>query len=429
MPSNSLSRIFGITTFGESHGPAIGILFDSPVANQDFPYDRIREALLRRAPRSNSSTARKENDDLEIISGVFNGKTTGAPLCILIRNQDARSLDYEPFKDLIRPGYADYSWLQKYHIFDYRGGGRASGRETVARILAAQLLRDLIPDISIETITLQIGKLSASLDGVCEPNYFHWPDRDTYPKLLRYIEQTKQKGDSLGGIIRVVARNVPAGLGDPIYEKLSANIAKAMFSIGTVRGILFGDGHDLASLPGSECNDQFVEGKCITNHHGGILGGVSTGQELRFDLVFRPVSSISLEQETVDYQERPSRIKLSGRHDSCHIPRVIPVCEAMLTICLADAIQYQRLNSGKQDLAGYREALDKLDEDLLLLLKRRREIVQQVKEYKLANHLAPKDPIREEEILQKATNLAQELDLDVDLVLRIMKLNLLVSAK
>ncbi|HCX59305.1 MAG TPA: hypothetical protein DG355_01445, partial [Candidatus Cloacimonas sp.] len=159
-------------------------------------------------------------------------------------------------------------------------------------------------------------------------------------------------------------------------------------------GILFGDGHDLASLPGSECNDQFVEGKCITNHHGGILGGVSTGQELRFDLVFRPVSSISLEQETVDYQERPSRIKLSGRHDSCHIPRVIPVCEAMLTICLADAIQYQRLNSGKQDLAGYREALDKLDEDLLLLLKRRREIVQQVKEYKLANHLAPKDPIR-----------------------------------
>ncbi|HCM14727.1 MAG TPA: chorismate synthase, partial [Candidatus Cloacimonas sp.] len=154
MPSNSLSRIFGITTFGESHGPAIGILFDSPVANQDFPYDRIREALLRRAPRSNSSTARKENDDLEIISGVFNGKTTGAPLCILIRNQDARSLDYEPFKDLIRPGYADYSWLQKYHIFDYRGGGRASGRETVARILAAQLLRDLIPDISIETITL-----------------------------------------------------------------------------------------------------------------------------------------------------------------------------------------------------------------------------------------------------------------------------------
>ncbi|MCK9557928.1 MAG: chorismate synthase [Candidatus Cloacimonetes bacterium] len=429
MPSNSLSRLFGITTFGESHGPAIGILFDSPIANQELPFDRIREALLRRAPKGNASTTRIETDEIEILSGVFNGKTTGTPLCILIHNKDARSIDYEPFKDLIRPGYADYSWLQKYHIFDYRGGGRTSGRETVARVLAAELLRHVLPDISIETTTLQIGSIKASLNGTCPENAFHWPDQESYPQLMQFLEQTKLEGDSLGGIVRVVARNVPAGLGDPIYEKLSANIAKAMFSIGTVRGVLFGDGLDLAVMPGSQCNDRFIQGKCVSNHHGGILGGVSTGAEISFDVVLRPVSSISEEQETIDHLGRQSTIKLCGRHDHCHIPRVIPVIEAMLTICLADAVQYQRLISATQDLAGYREALDKLDEDLLILLKRRREIVKQVKQFKKGHNLAPKDYAREREIIDKALCWAKELDLDPDLVLQIVNLNLKVSAK
>jgi chorismate synthase len=428
MSSNKLSSILGISTFGESHGPAVGILFDSPIPNKELPLEEIRAVLKLRAPKGLYSTARIEPDDIEILSGVFEGKTTGAPLCIIIRNQAARSRDYEAIKDLIRPGYADYAWLKKYHIFDYRGGGRASGRETVARVIAAELVRTYIPEIKILVSTLQIGEMSSAPGKTAPENTFHWPDADSYTDLLAYVESIRAAGDSIGGIIRVTAENVPAGLGDPIYDKLSANIAKAMLSIGSVRGIMFGDGLELAKKPGSWCNDQFKAGRLQSNHHGGILGGVSTGEELCFDLIIRPVSGISIEQDTIDHDGTDRKISISGRHDSCHIPRLIPVVEAMLTICLADAVQYQKLISRNQDLAGYREALNKLDEDLIMLLKRRKEVVKHVKLYKATHDLHPKDPEREREIAHKVRALAQELDLDVDLVDELMKLNLRISA-
>lgn len=429
MSSNKLSHTFGISTFGESHGPAVGILFDSPIPNQELPVNEIRAALKRRSPHGKHSSSRIEPDDIEILSGVFDGKTTGAPLCLIVRNQNIRSADYDTLENIIRPGYADYSWLKKYHIFDFRGGGRASGRETVARVIAAELLKTILRDINISVSTLQIGEMIARPANDCPNNPYYWCDAESLPALTEYLEQIRRAGDSIGGIIRVSAKNVHAGLGDPLYEKLSANIAKAMLSIGSVRGIMFGDGADLAKHPGSWCNDAYQNGEPTTNHHGGILGGVSTGEELRFDLIIRPVSGISKEQNTIDRDGRDCKIRITGRHDSCHIPRIIPVVEAMLTICLADAIQYQRLNQGEQDLAGYREALDKLDEDLVLLLKRRKDVVQQVKKFKEIHGMAPKDPIRELQISQKVRALAQELDLNTDLVDSLMKLNLEISAK
>jgi chorismate mutase len=246
--------------------------------------------------------------------------------------------------------------------------------------------------------------------------------------LIKYLDEIKSLGDSLGGILHVSASNIPLGLGDPIYEKLSANIAKAMFSIGTVRGILFGDGLDLARRPGSQCNDQFAQGLLASNHHGGIVGGVSNGQDLVFELVIRPISSISIPQEALDKAGKPRRISIQGRHDVCHLPRLIPVVEAMLQICLADAIQYQRLISGQSaDLPSFRESLDKIDEELITLLWRRRAIVQKVKQYKQQNDLSPQDPAREREILRKAAKLAEGIDLPPELVQDLIKINLRIS--
>ncbi len=429
MRSNRLSHLFGISTFGESHGPVIGLLIDSPPPNLDFPSDELYAALRQRGHRGDFSTARQEADELEILSGVFEGKTTGMPLCVIVRNLDAKSVDYEVLRDVFRPGHADYSWFQKYQIFDFRGGGRASGRETLARVIAADLSKSLLKDIKIEIISKQIGELKASSTTlIAGDNPFHWPEPDTYADLTRYLSEIKSSGDSLGGILHISASNIPSGLGDPIYEKLSANIAKAMFSIGTVRGILFGDGYDLARKPGSQCNDQFAEGKLVSNHHGGIIAGVSNGQDIVFDLVIRPISSISIPQEGMDKAGKSRQISIQGRHDVCHLPRLIPVVEAMLQLCLADAIQYQRLVSGQDgDLTSFRESLDKLDEELLTLLWRRREIVHKVKQYKQQNQLPPKDQAREEEILDKAAKLAKEMDLPIELVQDIIKLDLRIS--
>ena len=365
-----------------------------------------------------------------MLSGVFEGKTTGMPLCIIVRNSDARSLDYEAFRDVFRPGHADFSWFTKFGIHDFRGGGRSSGRETLARLIAADNVKGVLGDIQIRVVTKSIGKLDADIKSYDSQNPFHWPDHQSYDELQRYLQDTKDAKDSLGGVLRIRVSNLPAGLGDPIYEKLSAKIAKAMFSIGTVRGILFGDGMRLARDPGSRVNDVFKDAKPITNYHGGIIGGVSTGADIEFDLIIRPISSIGHEQETVDKAGNPRKIKISGRHDSCHIPRLIPVVEAMLSLCLADAIQYQKLiSSDKPELASYRESLDKLDEDLLLLLWKRRQIVSQVKLYKEQNNLPPKDLEREQEIFERAKTIAQELDLDPELCARILEISLKISAK
>lgn len=428
MPSNKLSDIFGISTFGESHGPAIGVLIDSPLPNIDFPSEELLQALQRRNPQLSFTTARNEPDQIEILSGLMDGKTTGMPLCLIVRNLDARSTDYEALKDVFRPGHADFSWFQKYGIYDYRGGGRASGRETLARIIAADHVKSVLGDIDIHITCTQIGELKAMSQKGDAANPWHWPCSQTFPKLMSYLNEIQKSGDSVGGILRVSAHNVPPGLGDPVYEKLSANIAKAMFSIGSIRGIHFGDGLLLAEQTGSQVNDQFINGKLASNHHGGILGGVSTGQDISYDLIIRPVSSIRIPQQSLDRQGQSRQISIQGRHDVCHIPRIIPVIEAMLKLCLADAIQYQKLVSAQsQSLAGFRESLDKLDAELIQVLAHRAEIVKQVKAFKTKQGLPPQDPEREKNIQDQCSALAAKLGLDPHLAKEIIKLSIRIS--
>lgn len=426
MPTNRLSQFFGISSFGESHGAAIGILIDSPPPNLPFPHAALQEALAARNIHTPYKTPRQEADDYEILSGVFEGKTTGLPLCIIVRNTDARPRDYEAIKDLFRPGHADFSWFQKYHIYDYRGGGRASGRETVARVMASAFLQELISPIEIEITSRQIGQLTC---GDCEmaiDNPFHWP-ADT-KELYRYLDEIKAAGDSVGGLLEVRARKVPAGLGDPVYEKLSANIAKAMLSIPSVKGISFGSGRDFAALKSSEANDPITENGFQSNHAGGINGGVSNGNDIVFQVIVRAAPSISLPQATVDKAGRPQTIMIKGRHDTCHIPRIIPVIKAMLQITLADALAYHKLIHGaEQSLNDYRSTLDKLDEELMLLLYRRRQVVQAVKDYKQKNKLPPKDALREREILQRIGSIAQEYELDPAMAEEIMQIVLRIS--
>lgn len=428
MPTNKLSEIFGISTFGESHGPAIGVLIDSPLPNVEFPSEELIQVLKRRNPKLSFTTARKEPDHIEILSGVMDGKTTGMPLCLIVRNLDARSADYDAFRDVFRPGHADFSWYQKYGIYDYRGGGRASGRETLARIIAADHVKSVLEDIDIHITCTQIGEIKALSQTGDADNAWHWTCSKSYPDLMEYLEQIQRTGDSVGGILRVSAKKIPPGLGDPIYEKLSANIAKAMFSIGSIRGIHFGDGALLAEKTGSQVNDQFIDGKLSSNHHGGILGGVSTGQDISFELIIRPVSSIRIPQQSLDKQGQSRQITIEGRHDVCHIPRIIPVIEAMLKLCLADAIQYQKLVAiQSQSLAGFRESLDKLDADLIQLLARRAEIVKQVKDLKQKQSLPRKDSEREKDIQDKSSALAAKLGLDPLLAKEIIKLSIRIS--
>jgi chorismate synthase len=429
MRSNQLSKIFGISSFGESHAAAIGLLIDSPIPNLDFPFEEIKQALNKRKYKSNHTTPRDEADEIEILSGVFEGKTTGMPLCIIVRNTDHKSADYEAIKDIFRPGHADFSWFNKYLIHDYRGGGRSSGRETLARIIASKLNESILGEIKITVTTLSIGELENPQKGATAENPHHWTDEESYPRLIDYLDRIKEDKDSVGGVLGVRITGVPPGLGDPIYEKLSANIAKAMLSIGSVRGILFGDGKRLATACGSEVNDRFLADGTMTNHHGGILGGVSTGQDIYFELYIRPISSIGKKQAALNKNGEIVEIQLKGRHDISHIPRIIPVVEAMLKLTLADAIQAQKLiDSRKQDLAGYREILDKLDEELILLLYRRKKVVGQVREFKRENSLPIKDEAREYEIISRAQEIAKEYELDPELTKELIKLTLRICS-
>lgn len=413
MPTNRLSQIFGITSFGESHGTAIGLVIDSPPPNLDFPFTEITAALQKRQANTAYRTQRIEKDDFEILSGVFEGKTTGMPICIIVRNRDAISSDYDALKDVFRPSHADFSWTQKYAIHDYRGGGRSSGRTTLANVIAGCFCDNILGDILISITCPQIGTMIASPSDAAIDNPFHWPETASLAELYAYMDQIKAAGDSVGGMLQVTIAGVPLGLGDPLAEKLNANLAKAMLSIGSIKGILFGDGLLLAALKGSEANDQMDSTGFLSNHNGGISGGVTNGNDITFTLVVKAVPSISLPQKTIDKLGKDSILTIQGRHDVCHIPRLIPVVEAMIKLCLADAIQYQKLvKSERKELPDFRENLDKLDEDLLLLLYRRKMIVAEVRDYKKMNDISEFDPKREDQIRHRASAMAKELGLD-----------------
>lgn len=353
MASNSFGNLFKITTFGESHGKAVGVVIDGCPAGLEISDEEINLELKKRAPGQNAFTSpRKELDEGEILSGVFEGKTTGAPICFLVKNKNADSSKYEPMKDLYRPGHANFTYLEKYGVFDYRGGGRSSARETVARVAAGAVAKKLLKLNHIEVLAFvkEIGSVSfehkktfSELKEEASQSPIFCPDQDASQKMQTLLKTIMEEGDSLGGVVEFMAINVPVGLGDPIYEKLEANLAKAMLSIPASKGFEIGEGLTVSLMKGSEHNDPFShsDGKVhpSTNHSGGTLGGISTGQPICGRVHFKPTSSIKKNQSTVNMQGEFSEFKLpeGSRHDPCLTIRAAPVVEAMLALVLADA--------------------------------------------------------------------------------------------
>jgi chorismate synthase len=428
MRGNHWGRFFGITAFGESHGPAVGVVIEDIKPGIEFPFDEIRQALERRRPgKGEFVSSREEKDQFEVLSGLFEGKTTGMPICLVVYNRDARSEDYEILQELFRPGHADLSLYRKFKIFDYRGGGRVSGRETIARVAASPLVASIIEPAEIEIYPLSIGKIRIEdIDlEFLNSNELGWPCRKTFDSLLDYLADIRLKGDSVGGIVQVNIRKLPAGIGDPVFEKLDANISKGIMTIGGVKGIEFGAGFELGSMQGSEANDpldslSFSE---EPTNSGGIYGGISSGDLLSFRFVVKPTPSISLPQKSVDRSGNHRTLKLSGRFDTCLVPRIIPVAEAMLKLVLADAISYQRLVENKQsDLTTLREAIDKVDEDILLSIFRRDKLIEQVAELKRSEKLETYQPEREREVFRNLIAKGAELGIDPELLRKIWEI-------
>lgn len=337
---NRFGNLFQITTFGESHGPCIGVVIDGCPAGVDITEEEIFFLLKKRSPGKVYTSPRQERDYPKIVSGVFGGKTTGAPICILIDNKDADSSNYETVKDLHKPGHANYTYHQKYGVFDYRGGGRASARETVARVAAAAVAKKLLTIENIEIVAYlkKIGEVEA--DTFCpntlDRSSIFCADEKKEEGMIALLNSLKE--DSIGGVVECVIKNCPPGLGEPVYEKLEASLAKAMLSIPAVKGFEIGSGFDGASMKGSEHNDQMTSKGFLSNHAGGILGGISTGQDIVFRVAFKPTSSIKKPQRTIDVfgKEKIFRLPEGSRHDPCVAIRGTQVVQAMAYLVIAD---------------------------------------------------------------------------------------------
>ncbi len=342
--SNSLGKIFKLTTFGESHGPAIGGVIDGCPAGLELDFDAIQQELERRKPgQSKITTQRKEPDQVEFLSGIFEGKTTGTSIGFQIRNTNQRSKDYSHNVDVYRPSHADYTYDQKYGIRDHRGGGRSSARETANWIVGGALAKQLMKDVEITAFTSSVGtifldKPYQDLDfSKIESNMVRCPDPETAEKMIEKITEIKKEGDTIGGTITCVLRNVPRGLGEPIFDKLHARLGQAMLSLNAVKGFEYGSGFCGAEMKGSEHNDLFnTDGSTKTNLSGGIQGGISNGMDIYFRVAFKPVATLIQKQDTIDSKGNEVEMMGKGRHDPCVVPRAVPIVEALAAMVLAD---------------------------------------------------------------------------------------------
>jgi len=350
VPGSSFGRLFSVTTFGESHGPAIGVIVDGVPAGIALEAEDIQAELNRRRPgQSAITTPRSEKDRVEILSGVFESLTMGTPISLLIRNEEKKSADYEQLKDVFRPGHADYTYRAKFGVRDWRGGGRSSGRETATRVAAGAIAKKVLATrgISILGYSLEIGGVRATRvdPAEIERNPARAPDSEAAVLMVKAIEEAKAAGDSVGGIAEVVATGCPPGLGDPVFDKLEALLAHALMSVGAVRGVEVGSGFAVSRMRGSVYNDEpyLRDGRMLTrtNNAGGIAGGISTGGDIVVRAAIRPPASISLPQKAVDARGAPTTIQIGGRHDPCIVPRAIPVLEAMTALVLADCVLVQ----------------------------------------------------------------------------------------
>lgn len=356
MAGNTLGRIFTLTTFGESHGPALGGVVDGCPGGLALDEAFLQTRLDRRRPGGQSAalsgaaalagTARKEADQVRILSGTFEGRTTGTPIAFCIENQDQRSHDYGELAHTYRPGHADRAYDAKYGLRDYRGGGRSSGRETAARVAGGAIAEALLAchGIHILAATVELGGIpvsSVDMDAALSLPFFA-ADAAAVPLWEDVITKTRGAGDTLGGIVQIVARGVPEGLGEPVFDKLDACLAAALMSVGAVKGVEVGDGFAAARTRGSLNNDQMTPEGYLSNHAGGILGGISSGQDIMLRAAIKPIPSIAQEQRTVTSAGQPATLVVGGRHDICAIPRVVPVLAAMTALTLADALLLQR---------------------------------------------------------------------------------------
>ncbi len=345
---NSYGTLFKISTFGESHGPAIGVIIDGCPAGLQIDEVFIQSELSRRKPgQSKITTQRKEDDTFKVLSGVFEGQSTGAPIALVIENQDQRSKDYSHIQNTFRPSHADYTYETKYGVRDYRGGGRSSARETAARVAAGAIAKLLLKKsgIDINAFVSQVGDLKSppytQLDlSKTEDNIVRCPDSATAEKMIALIDQVRLDRDTIGGVVTCVIKNSPVGLGEPVFDKLHAELGKAMLSINAVKGFEYGSGFAGVELRGSQHNDEFVnEGGRIrtkTNHSGGIQGGISNGEDIYFNVAFKPVATIMQDQQSVDKEGNETTVSGKGRHDPCVVPRAVPIVEAMAALVLAD---------------------------------------------------------------------------------------------
>lgn len=347
MSGNSIGVCFRVTTWGESHGPALGAVVDGCPPGIPLTCEDLEKDLRRRRPGLQAGVSpRKEDDQVEILSGTFEGLTTGTPISLLIRNKDTDSAAYDSLKDIFRPGHGDFTYFKKYGVRDHRGGGRASGRETAARVAAGAIAKKVIGRVGIEVLayTLELGGIRAeaiSLEDISK-NTLYCPDLQAAEEMQKRLEETAAASDSLGGIVEVLVRGCPAGLGEPVFDKMDADLAKALMSIGSVKGIEIGAGFEVAKMTGSSCNDPITPEGFLTNQAGGILAGITNGEDLVIRVACKPVPSIRKEQTTIDRFGNPVVLSIGGRHDTAVIPRIIPVCEAMVSLVIADHLLRQR---------------------------------------------------------------------------------------
>ncbi len=432
MAGNSFGNFFKIITFGESHGKMMGVVIDGIKPNLQIATDEIQKELDKRKPgQSDVTTQRKESDTVQIVSGIFEGRTTGTPICILIKNEDYKTGDYENIKEIFRPGHGGYTFLKKYGIYDYRGGGRISGRETVARVAAGAIAKQLLIQrgIRITAYTRQIGDIEIQNydENEIEKNSVRCPDKNAAEKMIELIKSAREEGDSIGGIVEIKIKGLTAGYGEPVFDKLEADFAKALMSIGAVKGFEIGSGFASARMKGSECNDQFRrnpstgEIETVTNNSGGVLGGISNGSEIIMRIAVKPTSSISKRQKSITYAGEEVEFEIKGRHDPCICPRIVPVAEAMCALVLIDHILMQeQLKDDTSQMEYLRNRIDLIDTQILLLLNARNSLVKNIANIKKQNHFELVDSQREIQIRQNWLNASDELELDKNFIEKIL---------
>ena len=351
MAGNSFGNIFKLTTFGESHGPALGGVIDGCPPGIELDLDFIESEMQRRKPgQSSIVTQRKEEDSVQFYSGIFEGKTTGTPIGFLIHNKDQKSKDYSHIKDTYRPSHADFVYDKKYGHRDYRGGGRSSARETASRVVAGAIAKQILEGIEITAHVSSVGEIKvdthySKLDfSTIENNPVRCADPKTAVEMESFIKQIRKEGDTVGGEVSCVIENCPIGLGEPVFDKLHAELGKAMLSINAVKGFEYGSGFDGSKLKGSRHNDSFnSDGKTETNNSGGIQGGISNGMDIYFNVAFKPVATIMKSQKTIDSNNNEVEMKGKGRHDPCVVPRAVPIVEAMAALVLVDYLLINKL--------------------------------------------------------------------------------------